>query len=369
MSAGLKQIEEDRMAHLLREERAFFAQPNGFFAARLKNPPVVIDGQTLHPKIQYLFEHACSTTEFEDFEKSHAHWASEEGRAIIRRGVDLDWTARATAVDRAVHVDRRALPGPDGARLDVIVSRPAAADGEELPIILYFHGGGFLIGSAEAVQPHAAFLAIHCRAVVVNVDYRLAPEHRFPAAYDDAHAAFGWVRDNAASLGGDPARIAVAGDSAGGAMALGICYRQHQDGGGQPAAVLLYYPMTDTSSDYRSYELFKDGFGLDGHFAAMFYKLVFDDVADYDHPLCRPVAWPDYGFLPPTIVATAGFDIVRDQGLKLAERLERAGRPVIGLHYPSLNHSFIKQAGVIDDADKACRETADLLHGYLWGGW
>ncbi|MCG8443449.1 MAG: alpha/beta hydrolase, partial [Caulobacterales bacterium] len=343
------------------ERQLLTSRTNDYFASKLRDAPAEVDGQFLHPKLQYLMQADSSTARFEALEKKPENWETSEGLRLIRNGVDVDWTARAIDVSEHVRVDEHVVVSPQGRAIPVIVTSPHRASRCSLPLVLYFHGGGFLIGSARALQPHAELLSHLCEAVVVNVDYRLAPEAKFPAAFEDAFAVYDWCAANGSRWGADPSRIAASGDSAGGCLSLNIAMRQIERGSDPLTALLLYYPMADTSTEYDSFRLFGDGFGLDQAFADTFVRLVYRTPEDEKHPYLRPVTWSGLGGLPPTIIATAGFDIIRDQGVRLAQEMKKAGAEVHYRNYASLNHSFIKNAGVVDDAQDACFSTAAML--------
>lgn len=366
MTEALQAFDMQEIQDLVYAERKLLAEnSNEYFEARLRAARVLLDGQYLHPKLQYLMETGGSTTRFEAMEKRRENWDSPEGRRLTREGLEIDWTGRALDVSAHVIVERGSAPGRDGNAIDLLITRPRHTSRSKLPVILYFHGGGFLVGSAKALQPHAELLSYICDALVVNVEYRLAPEHKFPAAFHDGFDAYAWCVQNAASLGADPGRIAAAGDSAGGTISLAIARELAGKGDGALTALLLYYPMTDTSTDYGSYKTFGEGFGLDCNFADTFFRLVCTDKASIEHPFLRPVSWGDLSSLPPAVVAVAGFDILRDQGMRLARGIKDAGGEVFLRKYRSLNHSFIKNSGVIDDAMDACVSTAFLLRRIL----
>lgn len=348
--------------NIAKAERDFLSTTsNAQIAALLENEAIHIDGQYFHPKLQYLMEPNRSTGIFEAWEKKAENWENDAGLRLIREGVNIDWRARAIDVSAHVSVEKITIPGGDSNILECFVSRPRRSSRRTLPILLYFHGGGFLIGSAMALQPHAELLSYICEAIVVNVSYRLAPKHKFPAAFLDAYSAYDWCRINAEKLGGDPDRIAAAGDSAGGCLSLNVAREAFEQKKTPLSALLLYYPMVDTRTDYKSFELFGEGFGLDNNFADTFIRMVYSDPEDADHKYLRPISWTNLDDLPPTIIATAGFDIIRDQGQKMAALISNAKGEIHVRNCPSLNHSFIKNAGVIDDAADACFSTAVLL--------
>lgn len=350
------------------DDRAYMAQPNAFFEARLDDPPVVVDGQTLHPKLQYEFqerrkERAASGRDYNSW--LNETWATPEGRAWLRAAVDTNWTKFAHDIGPVGRTEDIAIPGPRG-DIRARVYWPDAEQGAPKPMLMYFHGGGYLIASIEAVEPQAKILAVEGDLIVVSVDYALAPEHPFPAAHLDALAAFDWLAANAARLGGDPQRLGVGGDSAGGNLAIVIADERARLGKPPPKAQLLYYPFTDAHTQrYPSYDLFGDGFGLDKNFIRTATQAALRTPADRDHRWLTPLRAADHARQPKAVIATAGFDPIRDQGVLFADALRDAGVTVMHTHYPSLNHGFLEASGVIDDARRACFETARQIGAML----
>jgi acetyl esterase len=224
-------------------------------------------------------------------------------------------------------------------------------------VIVYFHGGGWIFGSIAASDRSVRLLANEACAIVVSVDYRMAPENPYPAAWDDAEDVWLWARANATSFAGDPARLSVGGDSAGGNLAINVSMRQLAAGRPMPIYQLLYYPAVDMSPDYPSYRLFGKGFGLDGSFADYSQAQTFPGM-DKTIPPISPLRAPSLKNMPATILVTAGFDILRDSGRAYAARLEKDGVSVLYLNYSTLGHSFLQMTGVIEDADRAATDSA-----------
>lgn len=349
------------------EERRFWSQPESWFVARLDEPPVVVDGQELNPKLQYEFqerakERAASSRDYNEWLVDT--WAKPEGRAWLRDAVDVNWVKLAHDIGPMAEVRDLTIPGPNG-DIPIRVYWPGNPDAVR-PGLLYFHGGGFLFASIEAVEPQAKILAEKGDLVVVSVDYSLAPEHPFPAAQEDALAAWDWVRAHAAELGIDAARIGVAGDSAGGNLSAVISSETARRGEPSPKAQLLYYPFLDIRfADYPSYEIFASGYGLDQDFIRIATDAFLTAEEDKQHRWLNLPDTVNLEALPPTIVATSGFDPIRDQGVFFARQLEDAGAHVIHRHYESLNHGFLEASETIDDARQACFETARLIGSLL----
>ncbi|OJZ76022.1 hypothetical protein BRW65_00770 [Mycobacterium paraffinicum] len=233
-----------------------------------------------------------------------------------------------------------------------------------LPGIVFFHGGGFVVSSVEGHDAFARKLAAGAGAVVVSVDYRLAPEHRFPAAVNDAVAATSWVFDHAASLGIDPARIAVAGDSAGGNLAAVACLRARDHGGPPLTAQLLIYPVLDARRDSASYRRNATGYFLTAAHMTWFWDQYLDG-ADPDDPDVSPLCAPNLTGLPPAIIVVAEHDPLRDDGRTYAELLSGTGNDVRLLDYPGMFHGFF---GLVDQLP-AARQANDQVFAALQEIW
>jgi acetyl esterase len=230
-------------------------------------------------------------------------------------------------------------PGPGGA-IRIRVFRPEGAG--PLPLVAYLHGGGWVIGSVEAFDPLCRALANASGAVVAGIDYRLAPEHPFPAGADDALAAVRWLAAHAEQLGADPGRLAIAGDSAGANLAT-VTARRIRDDGGEPALRLqaLIYPVTDSGLDTPSYRERGEGFGLSVHSMRRYWELYLSG-ADGTVPDASPLRAPDLAGLPPAFVLIVEDDVLRDEGLAYAGALERAGVPVTVRRYEGVIHGFFR---------------------------
>jgi acetyl esterase len=260
-----------------------------------------------------------------------------------------------------VPTEDRLIPGPAG-EIPVRIYRPESA--APLPVVVYFHGGGWVIGDIASHDTVCHRLAGGVPAVVVNVEYRLAPEHRFPAAVEDSVAAVGWVSEHAPEFGGDPARLAVAGDSAGGALAT-VAARHARHTGGPPIAFqLLLYPATDMTCSLPSHVENGNGYLLDTDTMSWFIDHYLGD-ADRRDPDASPLFAADLAGLPPALVMTAGFDPLRDEGEAYAERMEHAGVPVTIAHYEGMFHGFYGLDPVLDAARRAGAETIAALREAL----
>jgi acetyl esterase/lipase len=255
-------------------------------------------------------------------------------------------------------VENRNIPGPAG-DLPVRVYTPAGSG--PFPVLVYFHGGGWVIGDLDTQDGPCRALANGAGCVVVSVDYRLAPEHKFPAAPEDTFAATQWVAANAAALNADVSRIAVGGDSAGGNLSA-VTAIMARDRGGPPLVFqLLIYPVTDGACDTASYRDNADGYLLTKDMMQWFWDHYVRNAADRQNPLASPLRARSLSGLPPALVQTAEFDPLRDEGEAYAARLEEAGVPVTLTRYHGMIHGFFGTGSLIDQAHVAIAEAASAL--------
>jgi acetyl esterase len=256
-----------------------------------------------------------------------------------------------------------AVPGPAG-EIPIRVYTPAG-DGPK-PVIMYFHGGGWVIGDLDVCDNPVRRIANRTGAVVVSVDYRLAPEHTYPAAFDDCYAATAWVSEHAAELGGDPARIATCGDSAGGNLAAAVAIAARDRQGPPLAAQLLIYPVTDFNFTTGSYEENGDGYLLTKGSMQWFWAHYLGAQDLGKDPFACPARADNLVGLPPTFIATAEFDPLRDEGEAYAATLRAAGVHVTAKRYDGMLHGFAWTLGatpsgavLIDDLAAAFRDAAE----------
>lgn len=243
-------------------------------------------------------------------------------------------------------VEDRRIPGP-AAEIPVRIYTPEGQT--PLPVLVFYHGGGWVIGSLESHDGLCRALARAVPAVVVSVDYRLAPEHPFPAGMEDSYAALCWVAENAAALGGDPERIAIGGDSAGGNLSAAVTLLSRDQGGPKIAHQLLIYPATDLRGDTVSARENGAGYFLTREIMAWFARH-YTTSAQRQLPHASPLLAADHRGLPPATVITAEFDPLRDEGEAYGERLRESGVPVESMRYDGMIHGFMtmpifRQAG------------------------
>jgi acetyl esterase len=281
---------------------------------------------------------------------------SGQDPAMARNGRLEFWKKHGGESVALGQVEDRFLPGPGG---DVPVRVYAKEQGEARPAAVYFHGGGFVFGNLDSHDAVCRDLADKSGAVVIAVDYRLAPEHKYPSAIEDAHSATFWVADNAHMLGIDPRRIAVVGDSAGGTLAAVIAMRSRDAGGPDLALQVLIFPITDFSSfETGSYREFGEKYFLTRDTMNWFKGHYLRSASLAHQPEASPLLAPDLSRLPPALVITAEFDPLRDEGEAYAERMRQAGVPVTLTRYPGTIHGFVSMRGKLAHGRTAIEEAA-----------
>jgi acetyl esterase len=238
-----------------------------------------------------------------------------------------------------------------GASQAARIYSPAEAK-TQLPVVLYIHGGGWVIADLDVYDSSPRALAESAGAIVVSIEYRHAPEHKFPAAHDDANAAYKWVAENAKSWGGDPNKIAVLGESAGGNMAVNVAIAARDASLPLPKAVVAVYPVADTSLDTPSKKAFANAKPLNTPMLSWFFKHTLKDPAEAADPRLNLVASNLKG-LPPTTIILAEIDPLHDDGIRLAEKLKAAGVPVDVKEYTGVAHEFFGMGAVVADAKSA----------------
>jgi acetyl esterase len=321
---------------------------------RLFGRPPSIDGQTLASDVHALVKLA----------ELSGGGASIEGRPVAEaRRLNRAGTAAVAAQPpipmaqvEAVEMPGHASPLP--ARFYVPASLPAT---EPSPLLVYYHAGGWVIGDLDTHDGVCRFLAAAAGVSVLSVDYRLAPEHPFPAAVEDSLASFTWAVANAAELGADPARIAVGGDSAGGNLATVVSMLARDGGGPLPAMQLLIYPPTDVVGGQRSRELFAEGFLLTKGDMDAFEANYLPSGTDPRDPRVSVLHAHELSGLPPAYLCTAGFDPLRDEGEAYALRMREAGVPVALRRHPGLTHGFANLTAISRSSRGAMLEAAGAL--------
>ncbi len=256
--------------------------------------------------------------------------------------------------------DRR-IPGP-GSDIPIRIYTPRELKpGEKLPVLLWFHGGGFVIGSIDTHDSACRMLANKADCLVVSVDYRLAPEHKFPAGVEDCQAAMKWTALHAVEFGGDASCMAVGGDSAGGNLAAVMAILARDAAHPKLVFQLLIYPCVAPEPETGSHHKFKEGYILSRNSITWFYKQYLRSGKDVNDFRFAPLMHDDLSALPPTLIIVAGYDPLRDEGIEYAKKLIEAGNRVRLSNYEGMVHGFYLMGGALDAAKRAVAESADAL--------
>ena len=305
-----------------------------------------------------------------------------EIEAAFFGAADDDAPAFALGVEasRAAEYEFVELCGPEEPVASVVDHSVPVKDGEigvrvytpegaaPFPCLVYFHGGGWVAGDLNTMDRPCRTFANGAGCVVVSVDYRCAPEHKFPTAADDSYAATRWVADNAAELGIDAARIALGGDSAGGNLTAVVSQMARDQGGPVIAFQLIIYPVIDFSFDTSSYRDLAEGYGLTKPMMEWFWDQYLADPADGAHPYASPIRATSLSGLPPAAVFVAGFDPLRDEGLAYADALRAAGVAVETRNLDDMVHGYLQMGAVSAGARRAVADTVAALRAGLSPG-
>jgi acetyl esterase len=262
-------------------------------------------------------------------------------------------------------VREQIIAGPDRPLRLRIYTPPGTGP---FPLLVFFHGSGFVLCSLDTHDGMCRNLCAAAGCVVASVDYRLAPEHKFPTGIEDCLHATRWAAAHATELGADASRIAVAGDSAGGNMAAVTAIRVRDEGGPALCGQLLLYPVTDYyTPGTPSYEANAEGYGLTRDTMKWFWDHYLCDPSEGEHPHASPLRAPDLSGLPPALVITAEYDPLRDEGELYAKKLRASGVPTTFTRYDGVNHGFMFWVGVVDKAGAAMNEACEWLRGGFVG--
>jgi acetyl esterase len=258
-------------------------------------------------------------------------------------------------------IENLRIPGPAG-EIPIRVYMPDAP--APRPALVYFHGGGWVVCDLDTHDVVCTALARRAGAVVVAVDYRLAPEHKFPAAVIDCYAATAWLASNAERFGIDPRRLSVGGDSAGGNLATVVSLKSRDENGPAIALQAMVYPVTDLSSFATpSYQEFAEGYQLTKKEMEWFRAHYLRSIEDASNPHASPILARDLRGLPPALIITAECDPLRDEGEAYARRLQDAGVTVTCTRYAGMIHPFFSLSGAIPQAFDAIQQVADAIRG------
>lgn len=281
----------------------------------------------------------------------------DEARTNFRSGsrlVDVCGPPMHRVQELATAPERGAPPIP------MRLYAPSASQQPQATVV-YIHGGGFALGDLDSHDGLCRLIAERANAILIALDYRRSPEHPFPCAVDDVRAAYDWIVTNAERLGIDPARIAVAGDSAGGNLAAVLCLTRRDAGLSLPIFQLLIYPATDMTRSFESHRLFPEGFMLTKRALDTYLAYYLQTEAQQTDPLASPLFAEDLRGLPPAHIVTAGFDPLRDEGIRYAERLRESSVAASDRCYDSLIHGFAQMGGVVDAARFALDDAIETL--------
>jgi acetyl esterase len=308
----------------------------------------------VHPQVQALLDE-FSKQGLPPFEQL----SPTQARLVALGFRDLQGEPEAIGQTRDILV-----PGPAG-KLPVRLYHPAP--GKDLPLVVYFHGGGWVIGDIEIVDKPCRALANAAECVVASVNYRLSPETKFPGPVEDCYAATRWLAEHAGEIGADGRFVAVAGDSAGGNLAAVVALMARERGGPKLAYQLLIYPVTTTAdgNEFASYEANSDGYLLTRAGMIWFWDHYLATPDDGRNPYAAPLRASDLSGLPPAMVVTAEFDPLRDEGQAYARRLREAGVEVKSSHYEGLIHGFFWMAGALDSGRDLIVEMGNELRKQL----
>ncbi|TNE40486.1 MAG: alpha/beta hydrolase [Alphaproteobacteria bacterium] len=327
--------------------------PAFFFDLLYGFKPIRIDGQRLDTKARVL----C------DIDKKIAKPVKETPIEETRAGLEKVSAALGGPRPFLKSIDDLTLETEAGAikaRLYKPVNDP------DLPVLLYYHGGGYIRGSIESHDRLCARLTKFGGFAVLSVEYRLAPENKFPAGIEDAIAAFRWLKSHAADHGLDGARIGVGGDSSGGCLAAVVAQATRDDEGGGPVFQMLLYPTLDGHLAADSHRLFADGFCLTYERMCDYRDTYLNNASERDDVRASPLHNPDLAGLAPALIITAGFDPLRDEAEDYAKRLQAAGVNVGLVRFPGMIHGFMSMARLLPQANRATRQAAAAFRHIIY---
>ncbi|SOD80526.1 alpha/beta hydrolase [Spirosoma fluviale] len=252
-----------------------------------------------------------------------------------------------------VTISERMISGSGGAQIRTKIYTPRTTASGPLPVIVYYHGGGWVIASPEVYEYSTLALAEETGAVVVSVDYRLAPEFKFPTAHEDAYSAYEWVKNNADQINGNPAKVAVAGESAGGNMAITVSMMARDRGLGLPVHILSVFPVANNDLNTPSYNQYANAKPLSKAGVEYFVANYFNSPADGDSPLISLVDVANLNGLPPTTIIAAEIDPLQSEGMLLRDKLQSSGVQVTYQLYPGATHEFFGMYTIVPQAQAA----------------
>jgi acetyl esterase/lipase len=290
---------------------------------------------------------------------------AQQGAVEARRLNSLRAPSLAGELEEVARIENGRMPGPGG---DIPFRVYSPAPDRVLPALLYLHGGGWVVGDLDTHDSVCRALARRAECVVLALDYRLAPENRFPAAVEDAWTGLNWLHDNAADFGADPQRIAVGGDSSGGNLSAVVARRARDRQGPKLAAQILIYPVTDCDFDTPSYRDAATGYGLTRDSMLWYWDQYLPDESNRVSPDASPLRAPDLTGLAPALLISCGLDPLASEGVAYAEALKSAGVRVEHHHEPDMIHGYIRMNGVVSRARKSWDDCARFLRREFQAG-
>lgn len=311
--------------------------------------PVVLGGRTLDPNLQFIAHGAAKQPPMSSLEPEVAQAAAIEGLAMF-----------AAKPEPGVHFEDTTIPGKDGHDIPVRLYRPDDQD-PTAPMLAYWHMGGGVILNVDACHAFCSMISKIAKCPVVSVDYRLAPQHKFPAGLEDCISAYEWTLKNAESFGAPAGRAAIGGDSMGGNFSAIIAQESTRRGMPKPELQLLIYPATDLFTEFPSAQTYGETYPLSTDTMQWFMEQYLPAEFDRQSPLLSPAQETRLEGLPPAVIATAGFDPLVDDGAEYAKKLESAGVDVTFKCYDSLAHGFTAFTAVVPAARDACLEVAGMV--------
>lgn len=330
--------------------KTFASLPGNLIVKMSGGAPMTIRGRTLEPQLQPVA-----------WNGRNAPPMSSMPAEMVQAGVKAQLALFADFPIEGAGVSDLTVPGPDGNEIPARLYRPASQDPRH-PLIVYFHMGGGVIGDLDTCHAWCGMLALGAQAPVLSVDYRLAPQHVFPAGLNDCIAAYKWGVANAARFGAPAGKAAVGGDSMGGNFSAIISQLMKREGGPVPALQLLIYPAIDISKHYPSKTEFAQTFSLSQDTMDWFMKQYLPEGFDVTDLRVSPGQAADLSGLPPAVVVTAGHDPLVDEGDEYAARLKAAGVPVMHKRFDSMAHAFTAFTFLSPGSRAACKETAEMVH-------
>jgi acetyl esterase len=330
--------------------KTFASLPGSLIVKLAGGEPMTVRGRTLEPQLQLIAWNGRAAPPM-----------SSLPAEAVQAGVKAQLALLADTPLEGAGVTSLTVPGPDGNEIPARLYRPAAQDPRH-PLIVYFHMGGGVVGDVDTCHAWCAMLALGAQAPVLSIDYRLAPQHIFPAGLNDCIAAYKWGVANADRFGAPKGIAAVGGDSMGGNFSAIISQQMKREGGPLPALQLLIYPAIDISKHYPSKDEFGKTFSLSQDTMDWFMRQYLPVGFDHRDLRVSPGQASDLSGLPPAVVITAGHDPLVDEGDEYAARLKAAGVTVVHKRYDSLAHAFTAFTYLSPGSRTACREIAVMVH-------